>query len=120
MRGWGSTFGRPGDPAPFRQGEGGLRGERLQGASYGLGQAVDYAGQDIERQQADGRQKPEAEVDAGKTAQPEQFAPNFPETAEVLVLGLVLGHHGADDRHRGQNQEEKDGQADGGQRPPQP
>ena len=111
---------RPGNLAPFRQGEGGLSGERLEDASHGPGQAVDHAGQDIHRQQADGPQKPGAEIDAGKTAPPEQCAPDFAETAEVLVRGLALGHHGADDRHRGQNQEEKDRQADGGQRPPQP
>ena len=91
-----------------------------QDAFYGLGQAVDHASQDICRQQADRPQKPGAEIDLGKTAQPEQLAPDFTEAAEILVRGLVLGYHGADDRHRGQNQEEKDRQADGGQRPPQP
>ena len=118
MRGWGSTLRRPAHPAPFRQVEGGRNRKRLQGAFDGLGQAVDDAGQDIRRQQADGPQKPGAEIDAGETAPPEQFAPDFTETAEVLVRGLVLGHHGTDDRYGGQNQEEKDRQADGGQRPP--
>ena len=67
-----------------------------------------------------GAQKPGAEIDQVNPPRQSSVAPDFAETADVLARGLVLGHHGADDRHRGQNQEEKDRQADGGQRPPQP
>ncbi len=112
-RGMGIGVRRPGDPAPVRQIQGRLNAESLKGTFDRLGQAVDDAGADIQRQQSQGHQKPGTEIDVGKAAPPEQFAPALAVKPEVQIKGLALRHHGPDDRHRGENQQDKDGQADG-------
>ncbi len=109
---------RPTELGPLRQGEGHLRGEGRAGAPPGPGQAVDQAGQDIASQEGDGRQEPGAVVKAREAAPPDDGAPKFAVIGEIKLRRLVLMDDGADDRHAGQDQEQKDREADGGQPPP--
>ena len=110
---------RPGEPGPLRQGEGHFGGEGREGAPPGPGQAVDDAGQDIAGQEGDGRQEPDAVVNAGEAAPGDEGAPKFAVIGEIKPRRLVLLDDGADDRHAGQDQEQKDRETDGGQPPPQ-
>ena len=113
--GLGIDAGGPVELAPLRQGQGRLPGEGRQGAPHRPGQSLDQAGRDVQSQQPHGHQEPGAVVDPGQTPAVDDGPQALPVAPEVLARRLVLRHHGADDRHPGQNQEQKDGETDGGQ-----